>query len=171
MQLLRTPLLAALSMFAILGAHPAVADRDDAIAARVKQALVAARLPDAAEIKVSAFNGEVDLSGVVRSEHIRDEAARIAGVVRGVTAVRNGLEARQPSGERDADDVISGRVRAALIAAGIPDAQDIRVSSFNGDVDLGGVVDSEETRAKAAEVAGVVRRVTAVRNGLVVQHP
>jgi osmotically-inducible protein OsmY len=168
---LRTSLVAALSVFALLVAHPAAADPDDAIVARVRQALVAARLPDAADIKVSSFNGEVDLGGVVRSERIRDEAARLAGIVRGVTAVRNGLEVRQPSGERDTDDVISSRVRAALIAAAVPGAQDIRVTTFNGDVDLGGVVDSDETRVTAAEVAGVVRGVTAVRNGLTVRHP
>lgn len=171
MQRLRTSVGAALSMLALLVAQPAAADADDAIAARVKQAFVAARLPDAADIKVSTFNGAVDLSGIVRSERIRDEAARLAGLARGVTAVRNGLEVRQPSGERDSDDAISARVRAALIAAAVPGAHDIRVTTFNGDVDLGGAVDSADTRAAAAEVAGVVRGVSAVRNGLAVRHP
>lgn len=76
-----------ISVITLLIANAAVADEDDAIAARAKQALVEARLPDTAGIVVTSFNGEVDLDGVVRSEHMREEAARLVGGLRGVTAV------------------------------------------------------------------------------------
>lgn len=67
--------------------------------------------------------------------------------------------------------MISHQVRKALIAAGISDTLDIEVKTFNGEVELGGVVGSDDSRATAARVAGEVRGVGAVRNGLVVRQP
>jgi osmotically-inducible protein OsmY len=167
----RIALATIVSIVTLLTAAPATADRDEAITARVKQALIAGGISNAADIEVKTFQGEVDLSGAVRSERTRDEAARISGVVQGVTAVRNGLRVRQPSGDRDSDDVLVDRVRKALITAGLRNAQDIKVKAFNGEVDLSGTVISNDGRETAGRVVGEVRGVTAVRNGLVVQHP
>jgi hyperosmotically inducible periplasmic protein len=162
---------AAMTVIALLFACPTFADSDDAIAARAKQALVEAQLRDAADIAVTSFNGEVDLDGVVHSEQARQDAARLMGGLPGITAVRNDLDVRERVGQPDSDDVISRRVRLALMAAGVPDALNMKIETFNGEVDLGGVVDSEATRATAAQVAGEVRGVAAVRNGLVVHRP
>jgi hyperosmotically inducible protein len=149
----------------------AVADGDDEVTARAKRALVAAALPDVADILVTSFNGEVELSGTVRSEHVRDEAARVVAAVRGVTAVRNGLSARPPAGDRDSDDVLSDQVRTALLAAAIPDARNIRVRTFNGTAELTGSVGSDDSRATALRVAGQIQGITGVRDNLVVQRP
>jgi len=147
-----------------------VAGPDDDVAARVRTALAASGLPDAANIVVATFNGEAELSGTVRSDHARAEAARVVAGVPGVTAVRNDLAVRGPRDGQDADDVIADRVRAAL-AAGIPGGRDTTVAVFNGTVALSGVVSAVEIRAAAARVAGEVRGVTAVRNDLVVREP
>jgi osmotically-inducible protein OsmY len=162
---------AAVGLAALFVSTAAVADRDDEVSARARQALVSAALPGAGEISVTSFNGEVELSGTARSEHIREEAARVVAAVRGVTAVRNSLGTRPPSGERDADDVLSDQVRTALAAAGIPDARNISVKAFNGSVELAGIVGSDDSRLAATRAAGQVRGVSALRDSLVVRHP
>ena len=144
------------------------ADEDDAISSRVKRALIAADIPNADQIQVRTFNGEADLSGVVFSQHSKEKAATVAGVVRGVTAVKNDLEVRERA--VDDDDVITARVKNALLAAGIESAGQIEVKTFNGEVDLGGFVNSDFNRAKALSIAGAVRGVTAVKNDLQVQQ-
>jgi osmotically-inducible protein OsmY len=161
----------AVGLAALLVSTAAVADRDDEVSARAKQALVSAGLPGAAEISVTSFNGEVELSGTARSAHTREEAARVVAAVRGVTAVRNSLATRPPGGERDADDVLSDQVRAALVATGNPDARNISVTAFNGSVELGGVVGSDDSRAAAIRAASQVRGVSALRDNLVVRRP
>ena len=154
----------------LLLASPVIAGRDDEVTARATAALSANGIPDAANVVVASFNGEVELSGTVRSEHVRADVARVVAAVPGVTAVRNDLAVRPPSGDRDADDVIADRVRAALAAA-IPGSREVAVSVFNGAVELTGTVAAEDTRASAARVAGEVRGASAVRNALVVRQP
>jgi|HubBroStandDraft_1064217.scaffolds.fasta_scaffold00992_10 hyperosmotically inducible protein len=144
------------------------ADEDDAITSRVKRALIAADIPNADQIQVRTFNGEADLSGVVFSQHSKEMAATVAGVVRGVTAVKNDLEVRERVVDDDA--VITARVKNALLAAGIESAGQIEVKTFNGEVDLGGFVNSDYSRTKALSIAGAVRGVTAVRDDLQVQQ-
>jgi osmotically-inducible protein OsmY len=172
MQYLSRPWMAAMVAAALaLSAGPAAADRDDAVSARVRQALVAAGLRDAAGIQVTTFNGAVELSGVVRSDDAKQQAARVTGLVRGVTAVRNSLEVQEPGTPPDTDAVLANRVKAALIAAGIPGARAFEVTAFNGDVELSGVVGSDDGRDAAARVTGAVEGVGAVRNDLVVPQP
>jgi hyperosmotically inducible protein len=144
------------------------ADEDDAITSRVKRALIAADIPNADQIQVRTFNGEADLSGVVFSKHSKEMAATVAGVVRGVTAVKNDLEVRERVVDDDA--VITARVKNALLAARIESAGQIEVKTFNGEVDLGGFVNSDYSRTKALSIAGAVRGVTAVRDDLQVQQ-
>ena len=153
----------------ILLSGPVIADRDDEVAARATAALTATGLSDAANVTVASFNGEVELSGTVRSDHARAEAARVVAAVPGVTAVRNDLAVRPPSGDRDADDVVADRVRAAL-AAGGPGLRNVAVSVFNGAVELTGVVAEDDVRTTAARMAGEVRGATAVRNAIVVRE-
>jgi osmotically-inducible protein OsmY len=167
----RAVLLAIAVLTAGLWAGCVAADDDAAIAARVKDALVAAQIANAANIEVTAFNGEVDLSGVVYSDRSKAKAAAVAGAVPGVTAVKNDLQVEERPDAKDDDDVIATKVKAALVAAQIPDAEQIDVKTFNGEVDLSGVVSSEEIKAKAASIAGAVPGVTAVRNELQVRDP
>jgi osmotically-inducible protein OsmY len=147
----------------------AFADEDSRITDRVRAALVAAQIPNADAIEVKTFNGEVDLSGVVHSEHGKARAASVAGVVSGVKAVKNDLQVQEQA--PDGDDALANRVRKAFTTSQIENAASIQVKSFNGEVDLVGVVYSEEDKAKAAGVAGAVRGVAAVKNDLQVREP
>jgi osmotically-inducible protein OsmY len=154
----------------LLLAGPVSAGRDEDVTARAMAALTAVGMPDSANIVVVSFNGEVELSGTVRSEHARAEVARVVGAVPGVTAVRNDLAVRPPSGDRDGDAVIAERVRATL-ASEMPGMRDVAVSVFNGVVELTGVVARDDIRATAARVAGEVRGASAIRNALLVRQP
>ena len=171
--MLQTKVLAALviCIAALMAVKPAHADSDDELSARVKQSLIAAELPDAAEISVTSFNGDVTISGVVRSEHIRDETLRIAGAVRAVGAIRNSLTVRAPSGAPDEDSRVSDRVRQALVEVGLVSAGAFEITTFNGAVDLSGVVASVDELQTAARIAAEVRGVSAVRNDLKVRAP
>jgi hyperosmotically inducible periplasmic protein len=146
----------------------ALADEDSALATRVSRALVAAQIPNAPAIQVAAFNGAVDLTGVVSSEHSKSRATQVAGTVPGVNSVRNTLDVQ--AHVSDADDATSARVKAALAAAQLEGGPQITVATFNGGVELDGVVYSQEDKTRAGTVAGTTRGVTTVLNHLEVRE-
>jgi osmotically-inducible protein OsmY len=69
---------------------------DTVIVARVKAAFVEDKQVSAANIKVDAYKGKVQLSGFADSGAEIDRAAQIARQVPGVTAVRNDIRLKQP---------------------------------------------------------------------------
>ena len=91
----RPILIVATACLAGLLAVPAIADKDDSVAAKVRAALIAAAIPEARQIEVHVFNDEVELSGLVESADSKAAAARVAGVVPGVTSVRNDLKVHE----------------------------------------------------------------------------
>jgi osmotically-inducible protein OsmY len=163
----RTMLGTLAALLTLCGASVAHADRDAVIAGKVIRTLVASGTVDVDALSVVVVNGEAELRGTARSAYARDAAGRAAGAVAGVTAVRNVLTVRNARADRDADDVIADRVRAAMLAAGIDNAKRIGIHSFNGAIELSGTVDSDETSQIASRVAGETRGVTSVRNALV----
>jgi osmotically-inducible protein OsmY len=150
-----------------LFAAVARADQDADVASRVRQALIAAHIPNAANIQVQSFNGEVDLAGVVFTERSKARVASIAIVVPGVTSVQNGLEV-QPRADND-DDATTARVQAALAAAQLADVGPIEVSTFNGEVDLGGVVYSSTALTQVMDIAGRTRGATSISSEIEVR--
>jgi osmotically-inducible protein OsmY len=154
---------------ALLIASPAFAGGDDAVAARAKLALVEGRLRDAENVTVTSFNGEVDLEGIVHSERARREAARLLVGLPGVAAVQNDLVVRGHTDQVDSDEVISRRVRKAFVEAGVAGGSEFEIRTFNGEVDLSGIVGSDSERATATRIAGEVPGVNAVRNGLLIR--
>lgn len=64
---------------------------NQALAARVKQALVARKVPHARSIDVDASGGVVRLFGAVGSSSERDQAAEVTAGVEGVETVENKL--------------------------------------------------------------------------------
>lgn len=146
-------------------------DKDEAIAIRAQRAIAESGIVDSAGIVVAVVNGEAEVRGTVRSQHIKDEVERIAGRTKGVTAIRNSLLVQRPDASGDDDQILANRVRSALLAAGIPHVDRISVQSFNGSISLIGSADTGEIRDDASRVAGETRGVTAVRNELVVPDP
>jgi hyperosmotically inducible protein len=77
------------------GSVAARADDDDAIRDRVKDALDVNPDTNTHDIKVSASNGVVELSGFVESNDQRNSAVKIAESVPGVRSVDNGLQLKR----------------------------------------------------------------------------
>jgi osmotically-inducible protein OsmY len=64
------------------------------------------------------------------------------------------------------DSVITGKVKAALVADPTTKAHQISVETFQGVVQLSGFVDSSEARSRATQVAQSVEGVKNVKNDL-----
>jgi osmotically-inducible protein OsmY len=64
------------------------------------------------------------------------------------------------------DSVITGKVKAALVADPTTKAHQIEVETFQGRVQLSGFVESTEARSRAVEIAKNVEGVKDVKNSL-----
>jgi len=77
---------------------------------------------------------------------------------------------QKSAGEQMDDSVLTGKVKAALIADPNTKARQIDVETFRGTVQLNGFVDSAESKAAAGRVAQSVNGVQRVDNNLSVQE-
>ena len=68
------------------------------------------------------------------------------------------------------DSVITGKVKAALIADPTTKAHQIEVETFKGTVQLSGFVDDAEARRRAGEVAKNIEGVKDVKNSLTLRN-
>ena len=151
--------------------HQSVGDAvDDAtITARVKTALAESPAVKAYQVDVETFGGVVQLNGFVDSTSAKNSATTVARNVSGVREVRNNLSitsGTETVGEAVDDTVITGKVKAALIADPLTKASQINVSTENGIVQLAGFVDSAAEKQQAGELARSVASVRGVRNEL-----
>lgn len=76
---------------------------------------------------------------------------------------------QKTAGEQVDDSVLTGKVKAALIADPNTKARQIDVETFRGTVQLNGFVDSADAKAAATRVAQSVEGVQKVDNNLSVQ--
>ena len=142
---------------------------DQTVAARVRLAFVNANVPEARQVEIRAFHGEVDLSGAVDSDDRKAEIASIAGTVKGVTAVHNAPDVRDRAAVREDsvdDSAIARKVVYALSENPDTKSQSIRVVCTGGVVQLDGVVPTSAARDKAELLARTVSGVTQVINRL-----
>jgi osmotically-inducible protein OsmY len=83
------------------------------------------------------------------------------------TSDRGGAENAAANAGRVVDDsVITGKVKAALVADPTTKAHQISVETFKGTVQLNGFVDDAQARSRAAEIAGNIDGVRDVKNNL-----
>jgi hyperosmotically inducible protein len=73
---------------------------------------------------------------------------------------------QQSAGEVVDDSVLTAKVKTALIEDPVTKAGQIDVETYRGVVQLAGVVDSQEAKARAVELARAVSGVQEVRNDL-----
>jgi osmotically-inducible protein OsmY len=73
------------------------------------------------------------------------------------------------TGEYVDDSAITTKVKAAIFSDPALKVLQINVETFKGMVQLSGFVDSELSSTKAADVAGRVKGVAAVKNDLIVK--
>jgi hyperosmotically inducible protein len=142
---------------------------DSVLTGKVKAALVADESTKARQIDVETFRGTVQLNGFVDSADAKAAATRVARSVEGVKTVDNNLKVggtARTAGEVIDDGVVTTKVKAALIAEPTTKAHEINVETREGVVQLSGFVDSNDSKSKAAEVAGRVAGVKQVTNDL-----
>lgn len=143
---------------------------DDAtITASVKTALIEDSSTEARNINVDTRRGVVQLNGFVESAQGRQRAAKVAQGVSGVRSVENnlGLKGDDRSAGRVIDDgTITGEVKLALANSPATQAHEIKVDTHKGIVQLGGWVNSKDSREEAGRLARAVAGVTSVENNL-----
>ena len=145
---------------------------DAALLTSVKSALVADPVTEAGEINVDVNRGVVKLSGFVDSSEEKSKAGAVAGKVDGVQSVQNDIAvktANSSTGEVIDDSVLTGKVKAALIASSETKAHQINVETKGGVVQLSGFVDDAAAKTAATNVAKSVTGVKDVRNELSVK--
>jgi osmotically-inducible protein OsmY len=77
---------------------------------------------------------------------------------------------REGTGEYIDDSVITGKVKAALVADPVLKATEINVETFKGTVQLSGFVGSPDDIPKAVQLARGVAGVKSVKNDILVKH-
>lgn len=134
---------------------------DDAvITAKIKAKLIEDPLTKARKIDVDTVNGVVTLTGVVDSQEEINRAISIASNTQGVKKVINNLRI----GKRDiksyiTDKEITMKIKAKFIADPDLKALSIDVDTVNGIVTLTGIVEKEEQKRRAVELAKSVEGV------------
>lgn len=137
---------------------------DDAIiTTKVKTKLIEDPITKARKIDVDTVNGVVTLTGLVDSEEEIQRAVAIAQSVPGVKRVVNNLRV----GKRGiksylSDKEITAKIKAKFIADPEIKAFSIDVDTVNGVVTLTGIVDREEQKRRAVEIAKGVEGVREV---------
>lgn len=129
-------------------------------AARLRQAM-----GDRAHINVQAYNRVVLLTGEVRNDADKAEAARIVGGVENVTRVHNELQVGFISSltSRASDVVLAGKVKATLIDNKALQANTFTVVVERGEVFMMGLVTEREGHLASELVRGIPKVEKVVR--------
>ena len=136
---------------------------DELIELKVRAAIYADEtLKDQTHVSVTSFNGLVLLTGEAPGESLRTRVTEIARGIPKVRSVQNEIALQAPSSllARTNDTVVTGRVKAALLATDTLSGVHVKVVTERGAVYLLGLLrQAEADRATdlARRVAGVQR--------------
>ena len=145
---------------------------DTTINSSVKTNLIDNDDVHARNINVETNKGRVTLIGYVRSEEQHKSAIETAERTKGVVEVIDALlivKEKRSTGRTLDDQTIETKLKYSLKDAGASQALAIVTEVRNGEVLLGGFVESEEVKKRAGEIAGYVTGVTKVHNRLAVK--
>ena len=145
---------------------------DSVITTGVKAALMAEASIKSIDFKVETNKGIVQLSGFITDSAQVDRAVAVAQTVSGVKEVQNRMVLKMGDttmGSNVDDTVITGRVKAALLADKTSKSLDISVETRKGEVMLSGFVANKAQISLAEKLAAKQEGVKAVRNELSVK--
>ena len=140
---------------------------DTVITSGVKSALLADADIRSFDFKVETRKGEVLLSGFVDNQAQLDRATATAQAVSGVKKVQNNVSLRATPttvGNKIDASLITGKVKAALLADTRIKSFDIAVVTRKDEVQLSGFVNNQDQIDRAIEVARSVEGVRTVTN-------
>lgn len=146
---------------------------DSVITGKVKSALLNDEGVSSVDISAETKEGKVTLSGFVPSQEQAERAVEVAGNIKGVTSVDDQLHVKAGGvAEKGSlaglagDALITGKVKAVLLADDVVAGTEVGVETDNGVVHLSGEVESAEQAEQAALLAGQVEGVSTVKNDL-----
>ena len=145
---------------------------DTVVTASVKAALLSDTDIKSFDFKVETRKGVVMLSGFVDNQMQLDRANSLAKGVAGVTSVQNNVNLKSGSttvGTKVDDSIVTGKVKAALIADEAIKSMDIAVVTRKGEVQLSGFVNSQTQIDRALLIASAVEGVTKVSNEMTIK--
>ena len=115
----------------------------------------------------------MQLNGFVDNDKEKAQAETVAKAVSGVKGVKNNLvikQAGQTTGGAIDDSTITAKVKSALIDSSDTKADDIKVETRGGVVQLSGYVANEAQKSAATKVAQSVAGVKSVNNSISVKN-
>lgn len=137
--------------------------KDGLLEAKVRAQVVAVDVDAATHLGVHVHDGDVALSGVVRTKAERAKIDAAVRKVNGVRALRDDIRINpQAPAFSSGDFALAAHATAALAAQTGVNAANIRVSADNGTVTLRGIVPSASIKTTAVETVqhlGGVKRV------------
>lgn len=142
---------------------------DSVITTTVKSALLADPDVKSFDLKVETRKGEVQLSGFVDNQAQIDRATTIAQNVSGTKSVQNRVSLKgsvTSVGIKVDDNIVTTRVKTALLSDADVKSLDIGVVTRNGEVQLSGFVDSQVQIDRANRLVEGVDGVSKVINEL-----
>lgn len=140
---------------------------DSVVTAAVKSALLADPDIKSFDFKVETRKGEVQLSGFVDGQTQVDRAIAVARGVAGVKGIDNKVSMKGAAttvGNKIDDEIVTTRVKGALLADANVKSFDIAVVTRKGEVQLSGFVDNQAQIDRAVEVARAVQGAGSVNN-------
>jgi osmotically-inducible protein OsmY len=124
---------------------------------------------DSSDIKVSADNNAITLSGIVSSYTEKKQAETDAWSIEGVSELNNEIKVEYPSSLKiPTDEEIKKNVETSLLLNLEHDSSEINISVRNGIITLEGTVDSFWKKNKAEDVISDLRGVIDIINKLTI---
>jgi hyperosmotically inducible protein len=146
---------------------------DTTIAVSVKAALVDSETVEAGKVNVEVHKRVVQLSGYVASDEQKSAALEIADGIEGVAGVEDALivmGGKRSLGRTIDDETINGKIKLKIAdISGIGDAIGVVTHVRNGEVLLGGFVESDQLRRDIVAAVETVDGVLKVHDRIAVQ--
>lgn len=125
------------------------------------------------DVKVSTFRGNVQLSGFVNTSDQKNKAGDLAKSVQGVKAVENNITLKDKSertaGETVDDKSLTSRVNTALKGNDEYKFEDVNVTTYRGNVQLSGYVNTADQKSRAGALTKSIDGVKEVVNNISVK--
>jgi osmotically-inducible protein OsmY len=161
-------LFAAAAAMLTIGTTLHAMESDDKIVSSFKESYVYKTYLKDDSIKVEAKDGVVTLTGTVADESHKTMAHEAAALLPGVASVDNKLETEADAATESSDKWIGRKVKMALLLHRHVSGLNTTVDVQDGIVTLNGEASSAAQKELAAQYAGDIEGVTAVRNKMTV---
>lgn len=151
---------------------------DKGVATSVRSRIAYYRDSKALKVGIDVVNGVVTLHGVVDTNEQKDRLAKIASETKGVTAVVNNLVVRTKErngfigglGHNLGDEWVEKKIETAILMTRKLSIRELDVEVDDGICYLSGVVENEEMRKVAGDIAAGYKAVHEVNNAITVRE-